>query len=173
MLLQKKGPVFYFRINHVRNWSWGNWNGSTFFLKNILKKMQAALDASPEVAGGTTRKAGPIRPFPGSNTPSRCEGVEVSFFLFLKLVCHKRLIVVIAPVGLWTENKWKWSRSDSFCHRLVGRFRSDLVFKPKEHATETEHFSVGFSVKPAKIQSFKGLGVHVLVHVATRVSCEP
>ena len=41
------------------------------FQNDILKKRQAALDASPEMAGGTSRKADPIRPFPGSNTPAK------------------------------------------------------------------------------------------------------
>ena len=44
---------------------------STFFQNDILKKWQAAFDTSPEMAGGTARKAGPIRPFPGSNTPAK------------------------------------------------------------------------------------------------------
>ena len=39
--------------------------------RDTLKKRQAALDASPEMACGTWRKAGPIRPIPGSNTPAK------------------------------------------------------------------------------------------------------
>ena len=61
----------YFRINRVRIWFWVNWSVSTIFLNDILKKWQAAFDVSPEIAGGTSRKAGPIRPFPGSNTSSK------------------------------------------------------------------------------------------------------
>ena len=42
------------------------------FSKNdALNKWKATLDASPEMAGGTSRKAGPIRPFLGSNTPAK------------------------------------------------------------------------------------------------------
>ena len=48
-----------------------DWTGSTIFQNDILKKRQAALDTSPELAGGTSRKAGSIRPFPGSNTPPK------------------------------------------------------------------------------------------------------
>ena len=44
---------------------------STNFQKYILKKWQAALGASPEMADGTSRKVGPIRPFPGSKTPAK------------------------------------------------------------------------------------------------------
>ena len=65
----KIGPIF--RINRVRIWFWVNWSVSTIFLNDILKKWQAAFDVSPEIAGGTSRKAGPIRPFPGSNTSSK------------------------------------------------------------------------------------------------------
>ena len=36
-----------------------------------LKKCQAVLDASPEKAGGTSRKTTRTRPFPGSNTPAK------------------------------------------------------------------------------------------------------
>ena len=42
---------------------------STMFQNYIMKKRQAPLDASPEMAGGNSRKAGLVRPFPGSNTP--------------------------------------------------------------------------------------------------------
>ena len=45
------------------------------FKNDILKKWQAALDASPGMAGGTSRKtprkSDPIYPFPGSNTPAK------------------------------------------------------------------------------------------------------
>ena len=51
-----------------------------FFKSELLKKWQAALDACPEMTGGTSRKAGPIRPFPG--TKHGCEGVEASIFSF-------------------------------------------------------------------------------------------
>ena len=40
------------------------------FQNDILKKWPAALDASPEIAGGTRRKESPISPFPGSSTPA-------------------------------------------------------------------------------------------------------
>ena len=50
------------------------------FQNDILKKWQAALDASPEMNGGTSRKAGPIRPFAGSK--HTCEGVETSISAF-------------------------------------------------------------------------------------------
>ena len=42
-----------------------------YFHDDILKKLQAALDVSPEIAGRAWRKAGPIRPFPGPNTPAK------------------------------------------------------------------------------------------------------
>ena len=54
---------------------------------DILKKWQATLDASPGMAGRTSRIAGPIRPFPGSNTPAK---VLQPLFSVLKPVCHKR-----------------------------------------------------------------------------------
>ena len=45
----------------------------------------------------------------------------------------------------------------SFFHQNVGRFRSVLKTKPKKTETETERFSVGFSVKPAKKSTFQRL----------------
>ena len=41
------------------------------FQNDILKKWQAAMDASPEMAGVISRNPGPVRPFPASNTPAK------------------------------------------------------------------------------------------------------
>ena len=48
-----------------------NWSVSTIFRNAILKKRQTALNASRKMAGETSRKAGPIHPFPCSNTPAK------------------------------------------------------------------------------------------------------
>ena len=51
----------------------GNWSVQTIFENAILKKRQIkmALHASRKMTGRTSRKAGPIRPFPWSNTPAK------------------------------------------------------------------------------------------------------
>ena len=61
------------QICRVRNWipGRGNWSVSTIFQNAILKKRQTALHASRKMTGGTSRKAGPIRPLPCSNTPAK------------------------------------------------------------------------------------------------------
>ena len=53
---------------------------STNFQNDILKKRQAALDASPEMAAGTSRKSGPESPV--SRVKHVCESVETSTFSF-------------------------------------------------------------------------------------------
>ena len=65
----------------------GDWSVSTIFLKAILKKRQPSLHASRKMAGGTSRKAGPILPFPCSDTPAK---VLKPRFPKPKPVCHKR-----------------------------------------------------------------------------------
>ena len=50
-----------------------------------LKKWQVALDAFPEMTGGTSRKAGSIRRFLRSNTPGKDLKPSLSV---LKPVCH-------------------------------------------------------------------------------------
>ena len=50
-------------IPFVGNWFGGNGTVSTIFRNDTLTKWQVALDASPEMTGGTSRKAGSIRRF--------------------------------------------------------------------------------------------------------------
>ena len=56
------------------------------FQNDTLKKWPAALDPSPEMAVDK-KKADPIRPFPGSNTPAKALKPP---FSDSKPVCHKR-----------------------------------------------------------------------------------
>ena len=73
----------------------------TIFRNYILKKWLAALDASPEMAGGTSRKAGPIRTFAGSNTPAK---VLKSPFSVFKPACHKRWPKVYNEINIAKKN---------------------------------------------------------------------
>ena len=57
-----------------------HWSVSTIVQNDIPKKWPAALDASPEMGGGTSRKADPIRPFPASNTPAKVSKPPFSVF---------------------------------------------------------------------------------------------
>ena len=53
---------------------------STIFKIISLNKWQVVLDASPEMTGGTSRKAGSIRRFLRSNTPGK--DLQPSFSVF-------------------------------------------------------------------------------------------
>ena len=62
-------------------------------------------------------------------------------------------------------------------HRTVGRFRSSFL-ETEKIKNETEHFSVGFSIKPAIKTTFQRMRVCIRCcmcwyHVATRVGSEP
>ena len=58
-----------FRICRARNWFRGNWRVSPIFQTKVVEKRRTAQDPSRKIAGENSRKAGPTRPFPGSNTP--------------------------------------------------------------------------------------------------------
>ena len=60
-----------FRINSVRNRFRGKCSVSAKIKTLLLKKRQTSLDASRKNASRTLRRAGPILPFPGLNTPAK------------------------------------------------------------------------------------------------------
>ena len=65
----KMGALF--RMNRVRNWFRGNWSVLTFFKRISSRNGKRRRMPLLKRLLGLSRKAGPIHPFPGSNTPAK------------------------------------------------------------------------------------------------------